>query len=534
MVTFTGALIFVALYNLLFFQVQIGLISLVIFSLLNSYFFLTSPKEAKNIGWALTFSLISIAFSLLVPLRASGIIQAIDFLAACLFLSLSILLIKLQNPFNFSSWLFVLSPLLIFKNFISQILSFFNSDQIYSTKVDKNTSSFLIRGLIITTPIFLILLFLLVQADPIFGKLGQDLLNNLGQRAVFSIFVFVCLVTLGLMKVVDKLSNSESIREVNPGKFYELLILIGSLCLLFSAFLLIQIRYLFIEVNEGDLKELGINVLTYSDYVRRGFFELIIASIIISLVLTYILKFIHHIRSNFKLPLQLLSGFLTLETLMLLASAVKRLALYEAAHGLTRARILGFIFLVWLALLLIIFVVKIFQEIPKSQFFVISLVISLLALLSVNFVNIDGLIATNFKPTVNKEVDYFYLTNLSADASDSWPEAVFDSEQTLNSLKDKQVLDSEDNRKLYWAGTTLEQIKAQTDYLKTKYLRPMANWQAFNLGEYLAFQDLDKNQQIFDRVPNLLELRNQIQKRVGDKLKNTTRYDRDLSPPLVF
>ena len=49
---------------------------------------------------------------------------------------------------------------------------------------------------------------------------------------------------------------------------------------LFAFFLIIQLKYLFLHVEESDLKNLGINIATYSEYVRQGFFQLLIAATI--------------------------------------------------------------------------------------------------------------------------------------------------------------------------------------------------------------------------------------------------------------
>src|SRR6185369_16696657 len=55
----------------------------------------------------------------------------------------------------------------------------------------------------------------------------------------------------------------------------ESLIVLGSVDLLFAAFVLIQFAYFF-----GGQRNISLEGLTYSDYARRGFFELVAVSVL--------------------------------------------------------------------------------------------------------------------------------------------------------------------------------------------------------------------------------------------------------------
>ena len=46
-----------------------------------------------------------------------------------------------------------------------------------------------------------------------------------------------------------------------------------------------------------------------------------------------------------------------------------RFVLYADAYGLTRARVFGFIFLIWLSIILIIFLFRIFGELKQKWLF---------------------------------------------------------------------------------------------------------------------------------------------------------------------
>ncbi len=213
---------------------------------------------------------------------------------------------------------------------------------------------------------------------------------------------------------------------------------------MFGLFILVQFQYLFSRVDENQLHQIGLSSITYSEYVRRGFFELLIASAIVVGIISYVLHLLKHINSQLKAFVQGLSGIVLIETGVILLSDVQRIQLYAAEHGLTRARIFGFIFLVYLAALLAILLVNVWRRLDQKYQFLSLTLVSLIALLSLSFINIDGLIATQYKPTVNKEIDYVYITSLSADAIDGWSRAFIESQQTVNQLENIPKLSGED------------------------------------------------------------------------------------------
>ena len=182
--------------------------------------------------------------------------------------------------------------------------------------------------------------------------------------------------------------------------------------------------------------------------------------------------------------------------------------------------------------MLSIFLFRIFKETGKKNFFYISLLSTLITLLFINILNIDGLVATKYKPTVNNEVDYFYLTGLSSDAVDVWKEALVESEKTLVQLETVKSLNSEDNRKLYWTRLTLDQIRFDVEYLVEKY-SIQRKWQSYNLSEYLAYQKISEDAGFLEKVKDLLTRANVLESRVSDEVRFSTQLDRSVNPPLV-
>lgn len=547
-----SALILVFFYNLLFFHTSLGVGTGLFFLLLNLFFYLNKVKEGKNLTLGITSSVISTVFAVLVAGRANEVVIFINYLTAVFFALSAHYFYRESEVFNFQIPGFILLPITVFIKALSSFFGLFTTGEKIQSSVSKSTTTFILRGVLITVPIFLVLAVLLYNADPVFAKIWNDLLFNLGERLIVSIIIFITLFTLGITKFIQRVGVNNII-NVQGERAYEFLVILISLVSLFGLFIAIQIRYLFSRLGELELHQLGITSLTYSEYVRKGFFELLIASFIASLVLIYILKLLHYLKDSRKHFVQLFSFLLTLEIGLLLLSAAQRLNLYADAHGLTRARIFGLIFLIWLASILVILAIRIFKEYKRGVIFVLSLITVVLALLSINFINIDGVIATRYKPTVNDEIDYFYITGISEDAKDGWREALLEQEALVERLRNDPDISDDDLRKLYWAKVTVSKIAFHKSFLENKYgseeifqknypenLRQSPeyikfledrNWQSLNLSEFLAYQDILENKDLYNRTTSLLNDIEQIELRVSPEIKRNIRLDRSLNPP---
>ncbi len=523
---------FVLLYNMLFFHTQPGLGTALLFLLLNLYFFTVKGSNTKNLPIAVLASVIGTVFAFLFIVRASGVVQFIDIVAGIFFSLVALYFYKYHGQFSFQIARFVSLPFVVIAHSIGGFLKLFRADSWSETPLEGKGTVSLIRGLIIAIPTFAVLLFLLIQADPIFNKLTQNIFSGIGERTVKSLIIFLALLGFGL--ATYKLQEQTSEERIAEGKSHELVVITGSVIALFAAFILVQFRYLFSSVGERELAELGINSLTYSEYVRKGFFELLVASSVACGLLLYVLRYFKQLRGKLAVVVHLFGTILTIETGFLLLSAVKRLLLYADAHGLTRARIFGFVFLIWLGILLIIFLVQLLQRVKQQWFFGSIVAATLFVLMLVNIINVDGLIATSYKPTVNGEVDYYYLANLSADGEQSWQSAIEDSIETVSRLEGVASISSEQNRQLYYRSFTLRKLQEKISYLLHKYdTKEGMNWQAFNISEYLAYKKITANLSFYEQIPALLNKISAIESRVSPEVIRNTRLDRSTQPPLI-
>jgi hypothetical protein len=108
---------------------------------------------------------------------------------------------------------------------------------------------------------------------------------------------------------------------------------------------------------------------------------------------------------------------MTILTLIILASAYKRLSLYELAYGFTRLRLYSHVFMIWLALLMIAFMA--FPTAYRTRYFATGLLAFVIGFTAtLDLLNPDAFIVrqnvTHMRDVEHLDVDY--LGSLSADA----------------------------------------------------------------------------------------------------------------------
>ena len=200
----------------------------------------------------------------------------------------------------------------------------------------------------------------------------------------------------------------------------EALTVLGAVDLLFGSFMAIQGAYFF-----GGLDTLARTGMTYAEYARRGFFELL-AVACLALALLCVLAVLTRREGGRERRLFLgASAAMIALVLGLLASAFQRMALYEAAYGYTELRIYTHSFMIWLAVVLGLFLLALLRN--RAQLFVAGgLASALLYLALLNLANPDALIVRENigrlhvvleQPRGDEQVDAYYLTRLSSDAT---------------------------------------------------------------------------------------------------------------------
>ena len=160
------------------------------------------------------------------------------------------------------------------------------------------------------------------------------------------------------------------------------------MALVFGVFLSIQFTYLF----GGATRVLSVPGVTFAEYARRGFAELVMVSLL-TLILVLGLSAVTRRSEQQAIRFSGLATAIVAETLVLLGSAWSRMAAYEAAYGATQTRIQVDVFILWLGAALLWLVLTLWSRPWAPRFAIGGLICSLGYITSLNLLNPDALVA---------------------------------------------------------------------------------------------------------------------------------------------
>jgi hypothetical protein len=120
--------------------------------------------------------------------------------------------------------------------------------------------------------------------------------------------------------------------------------------LLFAAFIAVQLTVLFGGYGKV-LKETG---LTYSEYARQGFWQLLWATLLTLVVIALAKRWAPRSGARDAMLVRSVLGVLCLLTLVVVASALRRMDLYVEAYGLTRLRVSVTAMELWLGVVIVL------------------------------------------------------------------------------------------------------------------------------------------------------------------------------------
>ena len=414
-------------FDYLFYRKAIGVSYLLFVVVFYCLFWVASRRQISfqiGFGWFLFIPifLLSAAFTI----YSNPVLLILNFILIPPLLFLQTML--LVNRYEWSSIRFITRFLgevfrQIFENAPKVFLEVISLAKIVDRIAPERYKTFrnVFIGLIISTPLLIIVIALLAAADTVFQNLIANMLKPLESissipfaQRVGTIGIIATLL-FGYLAVVLKVKvggQSESVTR-DTGAWdativTTVLVMVNAVYILFCV---IQFTYLF----SGEENIRSIPDYTYAEYARHGFFELIIVTVI---NLSILLIGLHFTENDGKLD-RLVHGLrclLVLCTAIMLYSAHLRLNLYEEAYGYTYARIFAHTFIGLLCVLFMLTLYKLWRkELPLVKAFAIA---ALLTYTVLNYVNVDAIIARNNVDRYFKtdKIDLAYLQELSYDA----------------------------------------------------------------------------------------------------------------------
>ncbi|WP_308377493.1 DUF4173 domain-containing protein [Streptomyces sp. ISL-99] len=203
--------------------------------------------------------------------------------------------------------------------------------------------------------------------------------------------------------------------EIRPGRARgraEWALPLVVLNLLFAAFIAVQLAVLF----GGYDKVLSETGLSYAEYARQGFWQLLWATLLVLLVIALALRFAPRGGDRDRTLVRSVLGTLCVLTLVVVASALRRMDLYVDAYGLTRLRISVAAVELWLGLVIVLIMAA---GMLGSRWLPRAVAASAAAaVLAFGLISPDGLVAQQNVARYGStgKLDVHYFQDLSADA----------------------------------------------------------------------------------------------------------------------
>lgn len=327
-----------------------------------------------------------------------------------------------------------------------------------------------LRVVVLTVPLLVVFGLLFKAADAVFASQVDRVIDlnfdGVGPHVFWLIFGFVIAAAALTTSVAVTLPDDIEVALPEHHRLgrVEVAIALGLLSTLFALFVAVQVRYLF---GGEDAVTSSID-LTYAQYAREGFFQLVVAS----LLLLPVLAGIDWARRRDVYSSRLFLAFsITLVALLfvIMASAWQRLAIYRDAFGLTESRFYAAATLPWLAVALVWFLVSVARR-RMEHFLAGAALLAVSVLLALTALNPDGLIArTNLSRLDDgRPFDATYASILSADAIptlierlDTLPAA----EQCIlaTAIRDRQSADNDGLRSWNWSRSRASRLTTAND-----------------------------------------------------------------------
>lgn len=472
-----GSLFLGILFNILFYRKSLG-ISYPVFVLAfyGVLMWIFRDRIKYRLDIACFMGLAVLLLSLTYLIFSNPVFRVLNFLAVPIMLIIQTILITKANLFKWHSVRFLYD--IMNGIFVRTFVHVFKPFRMVSKQAQNRTNpqqyalaGRVLFGILLSLPLVSIVVALLSSADDIFRN-WVEVIPALIEAFSIGDFIAQLIILIIVGSVVfsylwslyyEKKDRNTAVEEPLK-RFFDPVILITVLVMLnviYVIFTSLQFAYLF-----GAVGEILPPDVTYSEYARRGFFELIFVTLINLGILIGGINFAKKESVTVERILKVLYLLLIGCTMVMLLSAHFRMSFYEMAYGFTYLRVLTHAFMVFIFVLLIAASIKIIRE--QVSLMKLYIVISVSAYVIVNYINIDVIIAKN---NIRRDrLDARYITSLSYDAV---PYMV-----DLLEYEDEAVAQKIENHL----------------YLVRQELEEKNDWQSFNISEFIAKKTLTEKQ----------------------------------------
>ena len=447
---------------LLFFVSYIGILNffnfgftVTMFAFVTFAFFYLFNKKSNGKAFNLFLYISSVLLISSFSLNSDGLIKFITIIYLLFVLVISFTGVSGNITEKDSNYYWFLDA--IFKSItktFENILSPFKSAKgsVKNNKI-KNIMPVLI-GIAVAVPMLFIIIPLLSSSDIAF----ESVINSIFENTEFIIcsIIITLVLTPVFYSLIFYLKKAPSIEKETMKKYKGKLAVSGinafliSISFVYLFYLFTQLAYI-VDAFKFVLPE----DYTAAEFARSGFFQMAVIVFINFVILG--LTAINVKRNDLKLPksTKAILLFISAFSIFYISSAIFKMMKYISLYGLTRLRVLTSVFMLMLALIFVIIILKLIFN--KIKYIKPIIVICTLTLLSISMVNINTVIADynykNFKAG-KIEIDVSQIDSLGVSGIPVLTKLVDESDEEI-SFKAKEAL-SYTNGDIYFNPFSLD------------------------------------------------------------------------------
>lgn len=363
------------------------------------------------------------------------------------------------------------------------------SIQAVSTTKKTHKLKWVLLGLLIAIPITSYIAVLLLSSDEMFSTIFNSYFANILGEIPLAVFQLIFGIPVALFFFGALYSGKEKkgsrfltsneiegfsnrVKKVPTSLFYSAL---TPLLILYLLYFIVQSGY-FLSAFNSMLPD-GYD---YAQYARQGFFELCTVAIINLILIWTLISFSKRVNGEMAKGIKVYSIILCVFTLLLIFTVISKMFMYITFNGLTHLRLYTSWFMVLLAIVFVLIIVKVLcyrVNFPKAVTVVFVIMFGVLC-----FSNVDGLITKyNVEQYQKGSIEWMGHSGLDEldDSAVPYILQLAGDADTPSDVKDDCVY-----------------------YLSHRYSRYSGDPKDFNIISYTAHEQLEQNKEQFQYPAN--------------------------------
>ncbi len=283
---------------------------------------------------------------------------------------------------------------------------------------NKKSIGKIMFGLLCAVPVLIIVVPLLLKSDDAFSGMMSSIFVDFsdGVLTIFKISfgagLSILAVSYGLSLKFGRFSNAKESSLAGIDNTY-IISFLSAISVCYLLYLFSQLAYFF-SAFSGFLPNQDIG---YSEYARKGFFEMCIIAVI-NLTLVFLsMLFSKKQDGKVCVGIKVMTTFIAIFTLIIIATAISKMVLYIQEYGMTVLRLTTSAFMLFLAVSFLAVILRIYLN--KINIVKTTLVTAGIIVLLLGTVNVNGVCAKYnyeaYKSQKTKNIDVEAMYELGDD-----------------------------------------------------------------------------------------------------------------------